>query len=315
MLVLVSGATGFVGRRVAHELLSRDYTVRALVHRRPAEGVLPDSVEVVQGSVTDPPSLQAAAQGCDAVIHMVAVIRKRGPNPFEKINVEGALSMARAATSTEVQRFVHVSALGAQNNDQYPYLLSKWKGEEAVKSVGIPYVITRFSIIFGEGDEFTNSLAGLVKAFPIVPVAGSGKNKFQPIHVDDAARCIVQSLEAPELTGQTLELGGPQHLTYDGIINVISKTLRKRRPKLHIPVALMKPMAALMELVTPRAPVTPDQLDMLPVPNFTELDSVQKPYGFKPRPMQGNLDYIKKIKVSDGLRIALGFMPDHIRDH
>jgi NADH dehydrogenase len=249
------------------------------------------------------------------VVHLVAVIRKRGPNPFQKINVEGARNVALAAASAGVRRFVHVGALGAQNNEKYPYLLSKWRGEEAVKSAGLPYVIPRFSIIFGEGDEFTNSLAGLVRVFPIVPVAGSGKNKFQPIHVEDAARCVALSMETPELTGRTLELGGPQYLTYDDIVSVIAKTLGKRRPRIHVPAALMKPMAAVMELTTPRTPVTPDQLDLLAVPNYAELGTVERVYGFKPRSMEGNLDYIKKVTAMDGLRIALGFMPDHIRDH
>ncbi len=210
---------------------------------------------------------------------------------------------------------VHVSAIGAQNNAKYPYLLSKWRGEEAVRNSGLPHVIPRFSIIFGEGDEFTNSLAGLVKAFPVTPVVGSGKNKFQPIHVEDVAKCIVLALDKPELAGQTLELGGPQYLTYDEIIAVLARTFGKRRPRFHIPVAAMKPMAALMELTTPRTPVTADQLDMLAVPNYAELDSVEKAFGFKPRAMEGNVDYIRKIRVADGPRIALGLMPEHIRDH
>ncbi|MBM3924888.1 MAG: complex I NDUFA9 subunit family protein [SAR202 cluster bacterium] len=315
MFVLVTGATGFVGRHVVKELLARGHAVRALVHRKPANGVLPAPVEAAQGSVSNKKSLQPAAQGCDAVIHLVAVIRKRGPNPFDRINVEGTRNVVQAAKSAGAKRFIHVSALGAQNNERYPYLLSKWRSEEAVKSAGLPYVIYRFSIMFGEGDEFTNSLAGLVKAFPIVPVVGSGKNKFQPIHVEDVARCIVLSLERPELNGDTLELGGPQYLTYDDIIDVIARTLGKRPPKLHIPVAVMKPMAALMDIATPRSPVTTDQLDLLAVPNYAEIGSVEKASGFSPRPMEGNLDYVKKIKASDGLRIALGFMPKHIRDH
>ncbi len=90
MFVLVTGATGFVGRRVVKELLFRGDGVRALVHRKPSEGVLPTAAETVVGSVTDSDSLKAAVKGCDAVIHLVAVIRKKGPATFERINVEGS---------------------------------------------------------------------------------------------------------------------------------------------------------------------------------------------------------------------------------
>jgi NADH dehydrogenase len=139
-----------------------------------------------------------------------------------------------------------------------------------------------------------NALAGLVRYNPIVPVAGNGKARFQPIWVEDLVTCIVACLDEDAHDGETLELGGPEHLTYDEMVDLVKQTLGKSRLKAHVPLALMRPLAQVMEWVLPKPPVTPEQLKMLALDNTTATDSVMRSFGIQPRRLADSLDYIKR---------------------
>ena len=316
MIVLVTGATGFVGRQVIKALCSRDLEVRCLVHTPGRESVLEGQlVDVHYGSVRDPAALNAAFYNVDAVVHLVAIIREKGTATFDNVNRLATQNVVEAAKNQEVKHFVHVSAIGAADNPRYPYLHSKWKAEQAVIKSGIPYTILRSSLMFGAGDEFTNPLAALVRVFPGVPLAGSGRNRFQLISVEDVARCATEAVVREQFKNKNIEIGGPDHLSYNDIVDIISHTLQKRRIKVHIPVMLMRPVVKVMEALMSTPPVSSQQLRMLPVPNITQIDNVEKQFGFKPRPLQGNIEYTKDMSTWEGLRILMGSMPTRIRDH
>ena len=316
MIVLVTGATGFVGREVVRALCSLGLDVRGLVRTPGRERVLEGQrVDVHYGNVKDPAALKAAFYDVDVVVHLVAVIRERGATTFDSVNRLATQSVLEAAKHEAVKYFVHVSAIGAADDPRYPYLHSKWKAEQAVIESGIPYTIVRPSIMFGAGDEFMNPLAALVRLFPGVPLAGSGRNRFQPISVEEVARCTAEVVVREDVKNTIIEIGGPDHLSYNDIVDVIAHTLQKRRMKVHIPVMLMRPVVKLMEALLSTPPVTSQQLRMLPVPNITQLDNVEKQFGFKPRPLQGNIEYIKDMTTWEGVRILMGSMPTRIRDH
>ncbi|MBI4202971.1 MAG: complex I NDUFA9 subunit family protein [Chloroflexi bacterium] len=317
MRVLVTGATGFVGRHVVKALAQRGHSVRAAGRSRGREGVVAgERVELAYADVADASSWKAAMDGVEAVMHLVAIIRERRGMTFEAVNYRGTMTVASAAKEAGVRAFVHLGAIGSGDLPEYPYLRSKWQGEQSVINSGAPYTIIRSSLIFGPGDEFINTLAGLVKGFPIVPVPGDGKARFQPIHVEDAARCIAEALEGEGFRGKTVEIGGPEQLTYDQIVDLIAQTLGYQRWKLHVPVGVMRGPVWLMERARDTPPATTQQLDMLAIDNVAErMDAVKAVFGFKPRPLQGNIEYIKDITFGDAYRIALGMIPRHIRDH
>lgn len=316
MLVLVTGATGFLGRRVVQALLDRGHQVRCLVHTPGRERMFPDgSVDVHYGSLLDPNALGTACYDLDAVVHLVAFIRQRKGATFDQVNRQGVANVVAAAKGAGVKHFLHVSAIGAFNNSSYPYLQSKWQGEQEVIKSGLSYTILRPSLMFGQGDEFLNTLAALVRVFPLVPVIGSGRNPFQPIAVEDVARCLMLALEQDDLRGRTIEIGGPQQLSYNDLLGIVARTLGRRRWRLSVPVGAMRLGVAVLERLQPRPPVTTEQLRMLPVPNVAQPDTVQQVFGFTPRPVEGNIDYVRGVSFWDGLKIVAGFMPSRIRDH
>lgn len=317
MVVLVTGATGFLGRRVVHELLEHNYEIRCLVHSPGRERIFPPrSVDVQYGSVTDPDSLTSAFQGVEQVVHLVAVIRQQKGATFSRINHQGTANVEEAAKQAGgVRHFVHLSAIGAANNRRYPYLYSKWQGEQEVINSGLPYTILRSSLMFGEGDEFINALAALVKAFPLVPVVGLGRNRLQPIAAEDVARCVALTLARNDLSGRTIEIGGPEQLSYNQIVDLVARTMGKRRLKIHIPVFLMRLNVALMELVLPRPPITTEELRMLQIRNVAEVGTVEETFDFMPRPLEGNIDFVNSMSFADAIKVMAGLMPSHIRDH
>ncbi len=316
-MVLVTGATGFLGRRAVPELQAHHHEVRCLVHTPGRERVFPPrSVDVHYGSVFDPDALAAAFYDVEVVVHLVGAIRQaRGGRTYDRINREGVVNVLAAAKDSRVKHFIYVSVIGANRNPSYPYLYSKWRGEQAVVNSGLPYTILQPSIMFGQGDEFLNALAGLVRVFPLVPVVGSGKNRLQPAAVEDVARCIARTVGRESLKGKTIEVGGPQQLTYDEIIAIVARTLGKRRLRFHIPVWMMYPPTALIQWLLARPAVTTDQLRMLAIRSVADVGVVERTFGFTPQPLEGNIDYVRSVGIRDGLNIITGWMPSQIRDH
>ena len=313
-MILVTGSTGFVGRNVVKSLRTRGRDVRCLV-RSPgrARRILDYGVELAYGDVTDPPSVARAMEGVDAVVHLVAIIRERGSRTFDLVNRQATETVAREARLAGIRHMVHVSAIGAQENPDYPYLHSKWQGEQAVLKSGVTYTILRPSLLFGEGDEFINTLAGMVRALPIVPVAGDGKALLQPIAVEEVGAVVADVAGNPRYGGRTIELGGPQRLTYDEIVDVVKRTLGVRRLKVHIPLSLMFKAVRIMEAVIPNPPATTNQLRMLALDNVTYEPPVESVFRIKPRTLEGNVGYIRSMSYLEALRTALGFMPGRIR--
>ncbi len=317
MTVLVTGSTGFLGRRVVKKLIEHNYQVRCLVRTPGNERMFErDSVDVYYGDIGNPEALASACQGVDQVIHLVAVIRENGKATYETVNHLGAKQVVEAAKSAGgLKQFVHVSAVGAVNDPDLPYLRSKWQGEQAVIGSGLTYTIIRPSLIFGQGDEFINSLAAVVRLFPVVPVIAGGRNRLQPIWVDDLAQCIALSLSRYDLHDHTLELGGPDQLSYNQIVDIISRTMKRRRLKMHVPIWVMRINVALMELLMSRPPINAEMLKMLRVRNVAELGMVEQTFGFRPRPMEGSIDFVNQVTLGDAMKINMGAMPTHIRDH
>ena len=184
--------------------------------------------------------------------------------------------------------------MGAINDARYPYLKAKWDAEQAVMASDVPWTIFRPSVIFGPGDGFINVLADLVRKAPVVPVAGSGRNKFQPISVKEVALAFNTALDDPKTVRQIYELGGPEILSYNELLEIIAAKLGKKRPMVHMPVGLMKPIVKLSKPLPSalRPPVTEEQLKMLKLDNCSNNSATTRLIGRQPVRLQDGIDYI-----------------------
>jgi nucleoside-diphosphate-sugar epimerase len=273
--VFLTGATGFVGSAILRHCIEKGHHVYALIRKGSEKKLASDErvrsqTTVVHGALQDPASYRDALSQCDAVIHLVGIIRE---NPskgatFEKIHVEGTQHLLKAAQENKVKRFIHMSALGARPEATTKYHATKWEAEELVRMSGLDSVIFRPSVIFGPKDGFVNMLTGLIK-LPIVPIIGDGQYRLQPVSIRTVAQLFVQALETSH-TREAYEVGGPEQLSYNEILDTIGKVMGKARVlKFHQPLWYMKPIVYMMDRF-PFFPITRTQLTMLLEENICE---------------------------------------------
>jgi uncharacterized protein YbjT (DUF2867 family) len=264
MKVFVTGGTGFVGNHVVKELLAKGHQVRALVRPGSEHKIKrPDEVDVVPGTVEEVADLSQGMEGCDAVIHLVGIIRafpNRGVT-FEKLHTEATANVIAAAKETGVATLLHMSALGAREDGPTPYLRTKFAAEELVRGSGLTYTIFRPSLIFGPGGEAIKMFADMVNKI-VVPIIGDGKYRFQPISVFTLAQGFEKALELEESHGKTVDVGGPDNVTFDEIMDTLAKVLGKTIVKIHLPVFPLRLATSALQHA-PGYPLTTDQITML----------------------------------------------------
>ena len=249
-MILVAGGTGFVGTKVVHALRAAELPVRVLA-RRPEKQDQHRAwgCEVVAGDLTDPESLRRAVDGCDTVVHLVAILLgNRGD--FERIMVQGTRDLVETAKGAGTKRLVLMSALGTEEGrETTPYYHAKWEEEQAVKYSGLEHVIFRPSFVFGTDGGILPQQIRLVRYSPVTPILG--RHRMQPIWIDDVTSFFVQAASAPEATNRTFDLAGPDRLTWVDLHALIRKLLGKRRLAFAMPPGLLKAGATVGQILPP----------------------------------------------------------------
>ena len=283
-MILVTGGTGFVGPKVVHALRAQEREVRCLVRKPGRAGTLKAwGCEVVQGDVTDAESVRRAAEGCEAVVHLVAIIAGSRAD-FDRVMTGGTQNAVAAAKAAGVRRFVLMSALGVseQTRTLVPYYEAKWAMEEAVRDSGIEHVVFRPSFVFGRDGGILPLFVRQVRWSPVTPVLGSGDRRLQPIWVEDVAAHFAGAVDLPAAANRTFELVGPDRVTWNELYDRIARTLGKRRGQVHVPILLARTGAAVIERL-PRAPLTRDQLTMLEAgDNVGDSVPAREAFGIEP---------------------------------
>ncbi len=272
--VLVTGGTGFLGQQVVRALVARGYLPRLLV-RDGSESRIPGDIRAVcrvtPGDVTDPESVDNAIQGTNAVVHLAGIVREfpvRGLT-FERIHVKATRNVVKAARRWEIGRIVHVSAVGARAGEPGVFFDSKGRGEEIVRNSELRWTIFRPSAIFGRGDRFIDTLIGVVRSSPVVPVPGDGRVRYQPVYAGDVAYAIADALSRPQAEGRSIDVGGPETLSLDEIVGAVARSLGRRCAKVHIPMALLRPLVRSLSRF-PAFPFSPEEIGFLAADNVCE---------------------------------------------
>jgi uncharacterized protein YbjT (DUF2867 family) len=286
-VILVTGGTGFIGPKVVHALRAESRDVRCLV-RRPERATTLKAwgCELAAGDVTDAASLRAAVEGCDAVIHLVAIISGKRAD-FERVMVAGTQSLLAAAKAAGVRRFLLMSALGttAETKELVPYYWAKWEMEQETARSGLEHVIFRPSFVFGRDGGVLPLFVRQVRWSPVTPVIGNGERRLQPIWVEDVAAYFAKAVDLAGAANRTFELGGPDQVTWNELYERIARVLGKRRARVHVPVGLMRVGATVAELL-PHPPITRDQLTMLEAcDNVGDLTPALETFGIPVLPL------------------------------
>jgi uncharacterized protein YbjT (DUF2867 family) len=266
-VILVTGGTGFVGPKVVHALRERDLPVRCLVREpsaRSAQALSAWGCELTPGDMTDSASLRTAVAGCEVVVHLVA-IRQGRAEEFHRVMEQGTADLVAAAQEAGVRRFVLMSALGTseETKDLVPYYHAKWDMEQTVSASPLEHVIFRPSFIFAREGGILPTFRRLARVTPVTPVIGGGRQRIQPVWIDDVGAYFAASVDKPEAGGRIFELGGPDVVSWNEFWQRLKQALGVRRPTVHVPVGLMRANALVTERLPGNIPLTRDLLTML----------------------------------------------------
>lgn len=250
MKIFLTGATGFIGRRVVALLAeSSGHQVHCLV-RDPVRLPPQDNVHPVRGSLPDDLAESAAVlPGCDVVVHLAAQTGKAPAEEHHRVQVDGTDRLIRAATEAAVPRFLHVSTIAVKYPEKkhYPYARSKEAAELVVRGSALDWAILRPTIVLGPGSPVADGLASLASA-PVLPLFGGGTARMQPVHADDVALGIQALVDGGPLGGRTIDFGGRDPVTFAEFLKRLRQELSGRSgPALPVPVSPLIATLAVME--------------------------------------------------------------------
>jgi uncharacterized protein YbjT (DUF2867 family) len=266
MRVVVAGGTGFIGSAVVKSLRrrGRDVSIMTTNPSRSGPRVRELGAAAVPGDLLDPVTLPDAVRGADVVVQATTfstfpVEKPRRRYTFEEFDGAGTERLVAAASAGGVRRYVYVSGVGADPNGSKPWFRAKGRGEEAVGAAGMEHAVVRPSWVYGPGDISLNKFVTFHRWLPFVPVVGDGRQRLQPVFVDDVGEAVAGAAAPGGPTG-TFEIGGPEVLTMDQILEVMMDVRGKRKPLLHLPAWLPKLGAFFLQYL-PGAPLSPGAID------------------------------------------------------
>ncbi|MFB6113810.1 MAG: NAD(P)H-binding protein [Halodesulfurarchaeum sp.] len=249
MQVLLTGATGFVGQALVRPLLERGYAVRALTRDR-SKGIemLDPRVEVVEGDMLAPDTLNGVFDDVDVAFYLIHSLQTGGE--FEEKDRTAAATFARKASAAGVDRVIYLGGLGETGDDLSPHLRSRQEVETRLADGSFDLTTFRAAVIVGAGSESFEMVRQLVSRLPIMITPKWVRTPCQPIAIDDVVEYLLDAIETPETAGKTLEIGGPEVLTYEEMMRRTALLLDRRLFIVPVPVLTPKLSVYWIDLVT-----------------------------------------------------------------
>ena len=265
-MILLTGATGLVGSTLLRRLTVVDEPVRCLVRDPRRLGAERVRVQIAMGDLADPLSFRHALRGVGTVIHLAASIRDQDHGSIEELNGVATWRLVQAAQREGVEHFVFFSSLGTSTHSRARFFRAKALAEHAVAASGLRYTIVAPSIVYSPGDRWLTLLERLA-LLPVMPISGSGRAVYQPIWAGDVADCVMTLLSGPVAGArERYELAGPETLSYDAIVDLALRSLRRRRPRVHVPLRLVRAALRATETVMgQRAFATWDEAELMEI--------------------------------------------------
>jgi NADH dehydrogenase len=263
----ILGGAGFIGRYVVKRLAERGDVLTVGGRGAASARFLKlkgdvGQVGLVNIGIDDEALLPAFVANNDTIVNLAGILYETAAQRFDMVHHVGPARLARLAREAGAQRFVHISAIGADPRSASAYARTKAAGEEAVRDAFPTATILRPSIVFGPEDQFFNRFAALAMISPALPLIGGGETRFQPVYVGDVADAVVRCIDDPATAGRTYELGGPTVYSFRALIALLLAEIRRKRFLIDIPFGLASLQARVLSLL-PHPPLTPDQVEML----------------------------------------------------
>ena len=288
MRILLTGASGFVGKRLAQALLAHGHDLVCAV-RRPVESSDPRLTYVAADFTqdTDKSAWLARLGGVEIVINTVGIFREQGRNTFRTVHVDAARALFEACVQSGVKLVIQVSALGADQHARTAYHLSKKAADDFLKRLPLHSYIVQPSLIYGPGGASARFFQ-MVASMPLTFRFGSAAQLVQPVHVDDVAEAMCALADqklpfAPGVQSQTVPLAGPFAMPFTDYLGVLRKSLGMGRLRvLTLPTAVARMLAKAGRFL-PGSLLDEDALSMLDRGNVADPGMTARLLGHMPR--------------------------------
>jgi len=298
--VALAGGSGFIGRAIARRILASGETRVRVLTRNPEEARaqldLP-RVEFIRADIGQPASLKDALRGATTIVDAIQFDGYPVENPrrgltFERIDYGGAVALIDAAKQAGVQQFIYISGAAADENSTHPGFRAKGRAERAIRESGLTYTIFRPSLVYGPEDRVVNGLARAIRFAPVFGVPGSGRQKVQPVLVDNVAACVTLAVSGRGRNG-TYEIGGPDLMSFDEMMRIIMDASGHRRPLFHIPEGIMRAAGGLLEKL-PKPLLSRDAVTFVTADNACDIKPLIDEFGINLTPARVGMAYLAR---------------------
>ncbi len=294
-MILVTGATGLIGRHLVRRLMQEGLPTRCLLPERllralPWDGSHAHAPELVSGSVLEEETLFRAVTGCHVVIHLSSAQWWGRRGDLNQIEIEGTRVLVAVARAARVGRIITISHIGAAQASAYALHRAKGEVEVLLRESGVAYTIVRSGLVFAPDDAFVNHIASMLRVNPLFfLMPGYGEVALHPIYIDDLVEALYRSLDLVDLVDATVEIGGPEYLSLRDMIATVMRVTRMRRAIVPVPPYLLRWITAIYSRVLPRALMTSQWLDILAASRTAPLGGAFNHFGFHPRRFEDTL--------------------------
>ena len=270
-IATIFGGSGFIGRHLIRRLTKQDYRILVATRSPHLSGFLKPlggsgQVELVRTNLYNSDDVKSILKNSNIVINLVGILYENRKQKFDNLHSEFPNMLSKICSEMNIEKLIHISALGIKKNHTSKYMQSKYNGEQYIKNNFKSSIILRPSVIFGPEDKFFNTFASLTQFSPFLPLIGGGITKFEPIYVEDVADAIVKSLSQKILVPQIYELGGARY-SFRELMKILLAEIKKKRFLISIPFGIAKFQSYFMQM-TPTPLITPDQVEMLKYDNI-----------------------------------------------
>ncbi len=262
----ILGGGGFIGRYLVRNLTKKNYRCIISTRNTFQKGYLktqatPGAIELIKWDPNNLDEMRESIENSDVVINLIGILYQSRKQKFMNIHSDIPAAISKICAESKVEKFIHVSAIGANKDSKSLYQRSKFDGELKALTNFKNTVIIRPSVVCGTEDNFTNLFSKL-SFLPVIPVVGFSY-KFQPILVSDVADAILKSIETKNNSGKIYEIGGPKIISFGEMVKSIMRTIDKKKLVIEMPMPLAKIQSTILSMLPLPPILTRDQCEIL----------------------------------------------------